>query len=38
VLVPFVWGHDLLVVAVAGHVVAVVVVTTASQYALKQPD
>jgi hypothetical protein len=35
VLVPFVWGHPPLVVAVAGHVVAVVVVTTASLYVLQ---
>jgi hypothetical protein len=35
VLVPFVWGHPVLVVAVAGHVVAVAVVTTASLYVLR---
>ncbi|MFB6069202.1 MAG: hypothetical protein ABEJ90_04665 [Halobacterium sp.] len=38
VLVPFVWGHDALVAAVAGHVVAVVAVTTASLAALEQSD
>jgi len=35
VLLPFVWGHPVLVVAVAGHVVAVVVVTAASLYVLR---
>ena len=35
VLVPFVWGHPVLVVAIGGHVVAVVVVTTASLYVLR---
>ena len=35
VLLPFVWGHPVLVVAIAGHVVAVVVVTTASLYVLR---
>jgi hypothetical protein len=38
VLVPFVWGHLPLVVAVAGHVVAVVGVTAASLLVLKQRD
>ncbi|MFC3477805.1 DUF7530 family protein [Halobacterium litoreum] len=38
VLVPFVWDHPPLVVAVAGHVVAVAVVATASLYALEQAD
>lgn len=36
VLLPFVWGHPLLVVAVAGHVAAVVVVTGASLVARKR--
>ncbi|WP_233745638.1 DUF7530 family protein [Halobacterium bonnevillei] len=36
VLVPFVWGHLPLVVAVAGHVVAVVGVSAASLLVLKQ--
>jgi hypothetical protein len=35
VLLPFVWEHPPLVVAVGGHVVAVVVVSTASLYALQ---
>ena len=35
VLVPFVWGHPVLVVAITAHVVAVVVVTTASLYVLR---
>lgn len=36
VLVPFVWGHPPLVVAVAGHVAAVVVVTSATLLAPEQ--
>lgn len=35
VLLPFVWGHPLLVFAVAGHVVAVIVVTTVSLSVLR---
>ncbi|SEW14519.1 DUF7530 family protein [Halobacterium jilantaiense] len=35
VLLPFLWGHPVLVAAVAGHVVAVVVVTTVSLYVLR---
>jgi hypothetical protein len=36
VLVPFVWGHPFLVVAVTGHVVAVAVVTVASLFLLRK--
>ncbi len=36
VLLPFVWTHPPLVVAVAGHVAAVVLVATASLLAIKQ--